>query len=186
MPCILQFNPIFLKDCSFKWLHMLAGISHTGPLLFLFLALICCLFPFGMPAKWCHKCYRKHHMERNQSSSFITHTYVNSHVINPSKLRTCRQNREKYWITRNLGKRGNRFGIECPKGERWICFTFNLKDTVQDLVKKQIVNKKVKTAQQFNSVLTPNYLLSHITRLQAVTEMVANKAVQALELISSQ
>lgn len=151
-----------------------------------FLALICCLFPLGIPARSCHKCYRKHHMERNQNSSFITPTDVNSHCYNPSKLRTCRQNGVNYWITRNLGKSGNRFGIECRKGERWICFKFNLEDGVQDLVKKQIINKKVKPAQQFNSVLTPNYLLSHITRLQAVIEMIANGATQALDLISSQ
>lgn len=57
---------------------------------------------------------------------------------------------------------------------------------MQDLVKEQLVNKKVKPAQQSNSVLTPNYMLNCIIRLQAVIEMITNKAAQVLEFISSQ
>lgn len=162
------------------------GISHARPLLFLLLSLIFCLFPLGIPAKSCHKCYQKHYRERNQSSSFITHTHVSSHCYDPSKLSTCRQNRGKYCIARNLGKSENILGSKCPKGERWICFTFSFKGRVQDLVKEESVNKKGKPAQQSDSVSAPINKLNLIMRLQTVVEIITNITRWALELISSQ
>lgn len=72
---------------------------------------------------------------------------------------------------------------ECPKGERWICFTFALRSRVQDLVKSQIINKKKKPTQQSNSI---SNTLNPMIRLQTIAEMMTNRSSQALELILNQ
>lgn len=52
----------------------------------------------------------------------------------------------------NLGTSGNRLGSKCPKGERWICFTFVTGSKVQDLVKEQLASIKAKPVEQSKSV----------------------------------
>lgn len=87
-------------------------------------------------------------MERHRSSFLITHTHVNSHCYNPSKLDTCEHKGKKYWIAENLGISNDQLESECPKGERWICFTYIIDSKAQDLVKEQLVNIKGKIAPQ--------------------------------------
>ncbi|XP_039415851.1 suppressyn [Corvus cornix cornix] len=128
------------------------SISHAGPLLFLLLSLI--LVPFGTPARPCYKCYRKLYMERYRDFFLITHTHINSHCYDSSKLGICMHKGEKYWITENLGTSGNRLGSNCPKREKWICFTTATRGTVQDLVKEQVVSKNTKPAQQSRPIFT--------------------------------
>ncbi|XP_063253201.1 endogenous retrovirus group 3 member 1 Env polyprotein-like isoform X1 [Prinia subflava] len=114
------------------------SISHTGPLLVL--SLIFWLFPFGMPTRPCYRCYQKLYMERHRGSFFISHTHINSHCYNPSKLGNCIHNGKKYWMAENVR------GSECAKGEKWMCFTHITGSKTKDLVKEELISKKARPA----------------------------------------
>lgn len=100
------------------------GAYHTGPQVLLLWLLL--LYPTWGNTESCHRCHQPVYSGMTRRSLLRTHTHLDKECFDSSKLETCTENGETYWLAENLGTFAQWVRGECSEGERWVCFENNL------------------------------------------------------------